>query len=124
MKNGRVIKSVRVGDFFVVGGRVERITEFTRGSVRNGLLVGVPVEKMETPRLTEDFFKRNDFKEEGEGRFRLGDDSAFILATKRDECFIVVIKNGPFYFMGPIDEVNELLHAADSCAITSEFVCA
>lgn len=119
-------KNLRIGDYIVYNGHNEKITSIDEAHVNCGLLVSVPVSKVERPKLTEGFFKVNDFVYErraDEDTYMLGGGEVFILAIKREKFFGITINNKVFRWTGVCDDLNEFLHAVDCCAITSDFVC-
>ena len=117
---------MRIGDYIVHNGHNEKITAIDEVHVTCGLLVNVPISKAVSPKLTEGFFKANDFVYErvgGQDTYKIGGGATYIKAVKNEKFFQVTIENRVFRFDGPIDDLNEFLHAADACAITSDFVC-
>lgn len=119
-------KNLRVGDYIVYNGHNEKITAIDENTVTCGLLVSLPISKVVTPRLTEAFFKVNDFeyeRKDDDDTYMLGSGEVFILALKREKYFGVTIANKVFRFTGVFDDLNEFLHAVDDCAITTDFVC-
>lgn len=119
-------KILRIGDYIVYNGHNERITAIDNVHVTCGLFASVPVSKVVTPKLTEEFFKVNDFVYErraNEDTYLIGGGETFILAIKREKFFQVTINNKVFRFEGVVDDLNEFLHAVDACAITTDFVC-
>ena len=120
-------KTLRIGDYVVNNGRCERITSIDEHVVHCGLLTSIPVSKVATPALTEEFFEKNDFAHRrvaDEDTYTLGKGETFILAIKREKFFSITISNKVFRWSGVCDDLNEFLHAVDSCAITTDFVCA
>ena len=118
---------LRIGDYIVYNNHNERITEINSERVLCGITISVPLNEVKTPQLTEQFFKMNDFKYEkkdGVDTYTLGAGETFVYARKNEGFFMVAVKNRLFDFSGPVDELNELLHAIDACAINTEsFVC-
>ena len=118
---------LRIGDYIVYNNHNERITEINSERVLCGITISVPLNEVKTPKLTEQFFKMNDFKYEkkdGVDTYTLGADERHIYARKNERFFMVAIKNRVFDFSGPVDDLNELLHAIDACAINPDsFVC-
>ena len=118
---------LRIGDYIVYNNHNERITEINSERVLCGITISVPLNEVKTPKLTEQFFKMNDFKYEkkdGVDTYTLGAGETFVYARKNEGFFMVAVKNRLFDFSGPVDELNELLHAIDACAINTEpFVC-
>lgn len=119
-------KTLRIGDFILHNGHKEKITAIDENTVRCGMLVSVPVNEVVTPKLTEEFFKINDFAYErraDEDTYMLGSGDTYILVIKREKFFGVTIQNKVFRWTGVCDDLNEFLHAVDACAVTGDFVC-
>lgn len=111
-----------IGDYFLSNGHYVRATAIDEKKISAGLFDSVRIEDAVGPRLTEDFFRLNDF-EKTEAGWRLGTDDTFILATRKEKFYSIVVKNKVYYFMGAVDDVNHLLHILDDCAITHHLVC-
>ena len=119
-------KNLRVGDYIVYNGHNERITDVNAERVLCGITINVRLEDVKTPKLTEQFFKMNDFhyeRKDGVDTYLLGGGETFILAHKNEKFFTVAIHNKVYDFSGPFDDLNELLHAIDVCAINGDWVC-
>lgn len=120
-------KNLRIGDCAVHEGRNVRITDINETRVLCGIAISIPVKELVTPRLTREFFVKNDFREErtegGTLAYALGGGSTFVRAEEQGKIFRVTIVNKAYRFEGPVDELNELLHALDDCAVEYHAVC-
>ena len=122
------VTDYRVGDYVVLPNKsVHMVTAVDENNIYCGPFYTASADSVGFPRLSDDFFKRNDFvRSKLDGSWSLGcTDEACncILAKKKEDYYEVRIQNGPFLFMGVMDSVNEFIHAVSLCAINGDFVC-
>ena len=116
---------IRLGDFIIVNDAIVKVTRVDESEgVSGGLLSHSDWKSVEVPRLTDEFFEKNDFKKtrrNGVTTYKTGSKEINLVAIKREKFYDVHIRNRVYEFNGPIDSVNHLIHALESCSIVNTF---